>query len=65
MRKNQKKERRQIFKEAHEAKIFTAGVRSLPSTNTSSASERVYYLRGVGACDRKFCFALPRRRADT
>ena len=37
----------------------------LSSTKTSSASERVYYLRGVSACDRKFCFALLRRRADT
>jgi hypothetical protein len=54
-----------MLKEVHQARTFARGVTIPSSTKTSSAIERVYYLRGVSACDRKFCFALPRRRADT
>jgi hypothetical protein len=63
--KNQTSERWKILKEVHQARTFARGVTIPSSTKTSSAIGRVYYLRGVSACDRKFCFALPRRRADT
>jgi hypothetical protein len=60
---------REVLKEILEGPEFgesiSVAVTILFSTKTSRVIERVYYLRGVSACDKDFCFTLLRRRADT
>ena len=58
-------ERGKRLQEIHQARISEPNAGILSSTKTSTTMRRFYYLRGVSACDRKFCFALLRRRADT
>jgi hypothetical protein len=54
-----------MLQEIHQARILEPNAGILSSIKTSTTMRRFYYLRGVIACDRKFCFALLRRRADT